>query len=227
MRPEATATAALVLWLTLAAGTGARSQSPYADTAVTDVDTVRVPAAAFVGAQVCRPCHPGAWRAWLADPHARAWVFLATAASDSVARLIEGGPVRDPGRSARCLTCHGSAADVPPDSLDAAFRLQDGVQCEGCHGPGSMHVKEGLIVAGQALRASRMLVPDEAACRACHRQELPSHNWMGRRPFDYDKAKARIDHPTTRQERLEVLRAQPGAYASIGLRTVLGHLFGS
>ncbi len=192
-----------------------------------DADALRMPSASYVGADVCRSCHVDAWNVWLGTGHARSWVFLRTAAADSIAARIAGGPVREPAQSRRCLTCHGTAADVAPVVRTTGLALQDGVQCEACHGPGSMHVQHGLILGGDKLEASRMKIPDEQGCRVCHKADRPSHEWMGRPAFDFARAQARIAHPTSRQARLNLLREQPGGFLSITLRTLLGHLFGS
>ncbi|MDA0337007.1 MAG: cytochrome c family protein [bacterium] len=197
------------------------------DMAVLDADSLRMPSASYVGADVCRSCHVEAWNVWLGTAHARSWVFLRTAAADSIAARIAGGPVREPAQSQRCLTCHGTAADVVPVFRTTGLALQDGVQCEACHGPGSMHVEPGLILGGDKLEASRMEIPDEQGCRVCHKADRPSHEWMGRPAFDFVRAQARIAYPTSRQARLDLLREQPGGFLSITLRTLLGHLFGS
>jgi|APSaa5957512622_1039677.scaffolds.fasta_scaffold49285_2 hypothetical protein len=198
------------------------------DTMVLDInpDSLHRPTASYVGAAVCGECHADAWEIWLGTGHARSWVFLRTAAADSIAARIAGGPVSEPAQSQRCLRCHATAAGVAPADR-VSLALQDGVQCEGCHGPGSMHIEQGLVLAGDRLEASRMEIPDEQGCRVCHTADRPAHEGLGRPAFDYPQRQTQIAHPSSREARWNLFRERPGAYLSIGLRTVLSRLFGS
>ena len=49
---------------------------------------------------------------------------------------LSGIPL-DPRESAICLGCHTTAAQAEDWEKDPTFHLEDGVQCEKCHGPGS------------------------------------------------------------------------------------------
>lgn len=201
---------------------------------VMGLDSTRVPGAAYAGNEACRACHETAYQTWLGTAHSRSWVFLGEPMAMEVAKRHMPGMQAPPEmgmmmvvpRMAGCLACHATAADVEPAYRAPAFRLEEGVQCEGCHGPGSMHIKPGLVVAGQALQASRMQMPDEEACLECHK-ERASHEPLQRPAFDYARATARTAHPTSRAERWDLLTEQPGAYLSISLRTILGRWFGS
>ena len=62
-----------------------------------------------VGPETCKACHPSAYEAWLASPHARA--------RDSLPERSRN--------EARCLSCHA------PDLEDGI----SGVSCETCHVP--------------------------------------------------------------------------------------------
>lgn len=67
----------------------------------------------------------------------------------------------------RCAGCH-----VTGYALDEGTWLEDGVQCETCHGPGSDHI--AVVRARDAspddISASIVLSPDSAICGACHSQ---------------------------------------------------------
>ena len=59
-----------------------------------------------------------------------------------------------------CLGCHATAAEAEPWERDPTFAIEDGMQCEKCHGPGSEYAtaevmtdREAAIKAG--LRGSR------------------------------------------------------------------------
>jgi len=74
-------------------------------------------AGGYAGSASCRECHAGAYQAWLATPHARAY-----------ADLKEGA--RDP----RCLECHATRL-----AREAGVTVEPVVSCEVCHGPGARH----------------------------------------------------------------------------------------
>lgn len=71
-----------------------------------------------------------------------------------------------------CAGCHTTGL-----KLDASTWIDTGVQCEACHGPGSVHLRsiqssggpstpEGLA----AIRASIVVSPDPQTCGQCHSQ---------------------------------------------------------
>src|SRR5690606_9047362 len=48
-----------------------------------------------------------------------------------------------------CMTCHNGYPDFVPNSQNKYISLKTGIDCERCHGPGSLHVAEkhaGVIV---------------------------------------------------------------------------------
>ena len=121
----------------------------------------------YVGAMVCGECHSGAMKFWQKQTvmidgkdktgrpirrevgHVKAWDTL-----------VEDGKERD--RS--CVGCHSVGFMEPGGyckTSDVDFR--EGVQCESCHGPGSLHVEAG----GDAQFIPRAFV-DERTCRGCH-----------------------------------------------------------
>ena len=106
----------------------------------------------------------------------------------------------------------------------SGFHIEEGVKCERCHGPGGQHVEEGLSLNRQAVLATRMRSPCEEDCLECHK-EKPSHDLLGRKPFDFKKSMAQIAHPVSRDEKLDLLSRRPGAVMSIGLRSFLSRLY--
>ncbi len=101
-----------------------------------------------VGPETCRACHPTAYEAWVATPHARARESL-------------------PGRSrddARCLSCHA------PDAEDGLA----GVSCETCHGAGRLYAAPYVMRDAELSRALGLQAPGEKSCVACHTDSTPS-----------------------------------------------------
>lgn len=101
-----------------------------------------------VGPETCRVCHPSAYEAWLATPHARARESL---------------PERSRG-DARCLSCHA------PDVEDGLA----GVSCEACHGGGRLYAAPYVMRDAELARALGLLDPGEKSCVACHTEATPS-----------------------------------------------------
>jgi hypothetical protein len=96
----------------------------------------------------------------------------------------------------RCLECHSTFAQyVPGGGIENCYepgRLQLGISCERCHGPGSVHVKAmtsakaagGMIVNPAKLTRDRQI----EVCAQCHsgkRQPvLPSFSYIPGAPLD-------------------------------------------
>jgi len=141
---------------------------------------------------------------WAGTAHARTYLVLETGyeamvppEAQKLVPLGAGRQIRQEaarlGSETGCVSCHGGApmAEVLP--LDDTFHVEDGVQCETCHGPGSLHVRsrrEGFHEAdslsiGAAVRAR--------LCDRCHR-EKPSHRVLGTSAFAAEKAWQSIRH---------------------------------
>lgn len=105
--------------------------------------------ASYVGVKECATCHKKAVAMWKTTKHFKAWETL-------VAR----------GKQFHldCIGCHVTGW-AEPGGANLAFneKLRD-VQCEVCHGPGSLHVAadgEGHIVR----------TPEKSRCIKCHSEE--------------------------------------------------------
>ncbi|MFU8858466.1 MAG: multiheme c-type cytochrome [Deferrisomatales bacterium] len=128
----------------------------------------------FVGAPACGECHPAQAAQWSGTGHARAYQSLSP----------------EDRRRAECLECHVTGFGAP-GGFGSGPDLQ-GVQCEACHGPGSLH---------PALRIGRVRRAVEAACRGCHTST--------RSPgFNLPAAWEQVSHDTPRERRQEAGRPQ-------------------
>jgi hypothetical protein len=106
------------------------------------------PAGDKVGPETCKACHPTAYEAWRASPHARA---------------LESLPERSR-KDARCLSCHA------PDEADGIA----GVTCEACHGPGRIYAAGYVMRDAELARAVGLAEPGEKTCLGCHTDSTPS-----------------------------------------------------
>ena len=132
----------------------------------------------YIGATKCKMCHNKPttgeqYNKWAAGPHAHAMESL------------KGADATNP----KCLKCHSTAASVDK-SLVASIKVEEGVSCESCHGPGSVY-KSAAIMKNQKMALTKgMILPEEKVCKQCHNEESP--NYKG---FNYEEYKAKIAHP--------------------------------
>jgi YVTN family beta-propeller protein len=151
----------------------------------------------FVGAEVCGECHGGGLRdqfdIWYRSPHARAYATLALPEAAEIARIsgINESPFANP----VCLGCHATASDVEAWRLDPTFHIEDGVQCERCHGPGSEYMAAEIMFDSEAARAAGLRKPDRRTCMVCHKEKGSHTAVLEVKPFNYDEALKRIAHP--------------------------------
>jgi hypothetical protein len=83
--------------------------------------------ASYVGIDKCTECHDDARKVWDKTPHATAY---ATLQKDFKEFNLD------------CVSCHVTGYGKPGGSTVTFNEKLQNVQCEECHGPGSLHVKE-------------------------------------------------------------------------------------
>jgi hypothetical protein len=124
----------------------------------------------FLGAVNCRTCHDTVYKTWHDSPHSRAQDALRP-------QNMENEP--------QCLACHTTGFrfyggyDEQGDTRHLA-----NVQCEACHGYGTLHARDGQWVA-QA----------RGACVQCHEEaKRPCADQTKGHTFDYAAYWAKIKH---------------------------------
>jgi len=158
----------------------------------------------YLGVQSCSTsaCHqkstkpgaPAAYPSWQKDPHSVAYTGgpsskgtksgLAGAKAADIAKKMG---IKDPKTDDKCLKCHAGGVqggvskkmDLP---LKGNASLEDGVQCESCHGPGAkfkdIHQKDhkGALANGMV----DLLAPKAAGqqCLACHSKSSIGTEYM-------------------------------------------------
>ncbi len=106
--------------------------------------------ASYVGMAACGDCHDAAVKFWDKTVHATAWKTL-----------VDRGQQFD----YDCIGCHVTGWQKPGGSNLAHNEPLRNVQCETCHGPGSIHVKKG----GEEKPLAIMKSPPEDLCAGqCH-----------------------------------------------------------
>jgi len=110
--------------------------------------------ATYVGTEECANCHEEATTFWKTTRHARAWETLVEV---------------DKQFDYDCTSCHVTGWGRPGGATMAMNETLRDIQCETCHGPGSLHVD---AEDDAAARRTITLAPAEDLCAGqCHTPE--------------------------------------------------------
>ncbi len=139
--------------------------------------------AKYIGANGCKMCHnkpeKGAqFTQWQKSAHSQAY-----------AKLDDAGK-----KNAECLKCHSTAGGCDK-SLLASIKVEEGVSCESCHGPGSMYKSASVMKSKEQSLAKGMTEPTEATCKACHLGKKPEGHKEAKKPWNFAEFSKVIAHP--------------------------------
>lgn len=167
----------------------------------------------YIGARACAECHDGPaagnqYSTWLTTKHAHAYAALSLPEATAMARL--SGIAGDPEKSPICLGCHATAADNEAWEMDPGFVMQDGVQCEKCHGPGSEYSDPVIMRDPVASRQAGLTYPTKEICQKCHYVKGSHVSVHKQPPLDVNEAWKRIAHPIPAESRGRDWPAPPG-----------------
>jgi len=113
------------------------------------------------------------FKKWTEGPHSKAMASL------------QGDEAKDP----KCLKCHATTGHADA-GLILTLKVDDGVSCESCHGPGSVYKKKSIMESREESMAAGLILPTEEVCIKCHNDESP--HFKG---FDFAEYSAKIAHP--------------------------------
>ncbi|MGE5488655.1 MAG: multiheme c-type cytochrome [bacterium] len=152
----------------------------------------------YVGSRVCGSCHTGGgmgnqYSLWLHSKHSRAWAALARPESRQIAEI--SGLRQKPQESPICLGCHATAYDAEEWQKDDTFRIEEGVQCERCHGPGSEYMAADIMRDRKAAMENGLRMPDERLCMGCHIEKGSHAAVLKTAPVDMKKGREMIAYP--------------------------------
>lgn len=124
-------------------------------------------AASYVGAETCRGCHGDAYAFWQTTNH-----------SHAIQTLVD----RDKEYDRSCVGCHVTGWRQPGGSTLGHTDGLENVQCESCHGPGSLHAASPAEWTDSEHGVARDTPP--AVCTTCHNDEhsprFVYHEWRSR-----------------------------------------------
>ncbi len=152
----------------------------------------------YIGVKKCVTCHKSDKQGnqkgiWLNSNHSKSFTQLSSKESIAKAKVLG---VDDPTKSEKCLTCHAPEFNKK-DLWQAKFKLEEGVQCETCHGPGSAYKKKKIMKDHDQSVANGLLTPDEKTCLTCHKKDNPEHKGT----FNYKEALDKIKHPVPEKKK--------------------------
>lgn len=167
--------------------------SCYAVTAVLFVAGAAAQAKySYEGTATCGMCHKSEkqgqqLKIWQESAHAKAFQTLL---GEEAAKIAKEKGVGAADKAAACLKCHAITADAA--QRGPKFKVEDGVQCETCHGPGSGYKTMKIMKdKNLAIQNGLMVHADgEKFCVTCHNSESPTF-----KGFKYAEAWAKIKHP--------------------------------
>jgi len=135
--------------------------------------------AKYVGVKKCKTCHKEQYKIWLNLSHAKALSVLSA----------------DEQKNPECLGCHTTGYGKPA----ASTAKLENVQCEACHGPGSLYKSAKIMSKSKYKKdpeasraksiAAGLILPTEEACVKCHNDKSPSF-----KGFDFKAAFEKIKH---------------------------------
>jgi Cytochrome c554 and c-prime len=161
-------------------------------------------AANYVVVKMCGICHKkedigNQLAKWEASPHAKSYELLGTPQAKAVGAKVG---VDDPQHSGKCLKCHSTAYNWTETVQTTRIKVEDGVVCESCHGPGKTYMSKTTMSNHDAAVAAGLVYPASKSCTLCHNDSNPA--FKGDRyttkdgkkvEFDYEQAYAKIAHP--------------------------------
>lgn len=148
----------------------------------------------YIGVESCAMCHKTEKQGsqlsiWQNSAHSKAFETLKTEKANQIA--TEKGFKTPAVETPECLKCHVTGYNLDASMLGKKFKVEDGVQCETCHGPGSAY-KDMKVMKDKDLAVKNGLVMHdklENFCIGCHNVESPTYVDM-----DINEAWEKIKH---------------------------------
>jgi hypothetical protein len=133
----------------------------------------------YVGVKTCVTCHKSDKQGqqqsiWENSQHSKAFETLLTEKADQIAK--EKGFETKASETEDCLKCHSSGYNVDASLIGKNFKVEQGVQCETCHGPGSDYKSKKIMQDTEKAVANGLLLYEnpQELCITCHNTESPT-----------------------------------------------------
>lgn len=168
--------------------------------------------AQYVGVKKCKSCHKkkklgNAYKIWTDTKHSHSYKTLLTAKAKKDGK--RAGLKTSPEKAFECLVCHVTAPEAPRSKFKKTFKVEDGITCESCHGPGSRYRKKKIMkkLRKEYKQGGNKLAKkyeydhgSESTCAdRCHKEELTINGVTYKnnfyKKFDIKKEMKTIAHP--------------------------------
>ena len=151
----------------------------------------------FIGANECRICHMPHYESWSETRMSKAFDLLKPGARTEAKKKVGLDPDEDYTKNPGCLICHTTGFGRPGGfiSMEKTPDMAN-VQCEMCHGPGSIYAEmmqkaRGTYKREDYIKKGKLMLPSPKMniCAAqCHNAASPfvRHDYS----FNFDDRKA-------------------------------------
>lgn len=135
--------------------------------------------AKLISVKKCAMCHKkdekgNQYAKWQSMMHSKAYELLGTEEAKAVAA---GLGIDDPQSSGQCLKCHATAYYFTESLQTEEVKVENGVSCQSCHGPGADYKKKSVMESLEESIANGMVYPaKEKSCTLCHNDTSPTWN---------------------------------------------------
>ena len=153
----------------------------------------------YVGVESCGMCHKtekqgSQYSIWQNSAHSKAFETLKTDTANQIAKAK--GFSKTAVETWECLKCHVTGYNLDAAMLGKKFKVEDGVQCETCHGAGSAY-KDMNVMKDKKIAIEKGLIVHEKfeeLCVSCHNSESPTFVKM-----DFNEAWKKIKHDVPKE----------------------------
>ena len=90
------------------------------------------------------------------------------------------------------MGCHATAADAEEWERDEGFLIEDGIQCETCHGTGSEYMDEEVMRDRELAMKRGLRFPTATNCMTCHNPKGSHEAVLPSKPYVVEEALRQI-----------------------------------
>jgi hypothetical protein len=147
-------------------------------------------AAEYIGSNKCKMCHINEYKGWAATVHAKSLTNLQAVSAEKAAEVAGKLKVELKGTAATtdgCVKCHVTGFKLAggyPAADSTKNAAASAVACEGCHGPGSLHMTAPMAEKKKFI--SRTV--SAKMCEQCHNATMSPE-------FKYEEFVTKGVHP--------------------------------